>query len=269
MFAIGDFSKLARVTVKALRLYDQMGLLKPARIDPATGYRHYSAAQLPRLNRILVLKELGFSLESAGRLLDEGLSTAELRGMLHLRREEQADRLAQEQARLKNLERWIDGMDDPAWSASMEILIKSTPAQWLVAMRGKIENYSGVGQLFGEVYGRLGAKAGAGLPVAIWHDNEYRESDIDAEAGILLDNPIPVASPLECRELPAQDVACYVHRGSYASLGGAYQRLTAWIEERNLAMAAPPREIYLHMSSPVRQDDESYITELQIPVRSL
>jgi DNA-binding transcriptional MerR regulator len=267
VFAIGDFSKLARVTVKALRLYDQMGLLKPAKVDAASGYRYYSAAQLPRLNRLLVLKELGFSLESAGRLLDAHLSSAELRGMLQLRREEQAERLAQEQARLKNLERWIDGLDDPERSVPMEILTKSTGPKWLVGLRGKIDAYQSVGQLFGEVYGRLGPKSAGGLPVAIWHDSEYRESDIDAEAGVLLDSPIPVEPPLHCRELPVQEAACYVYRGSYASLGSAYQRLTAWIEARNLAIAGPAREIYLQMSSPVRQDDETYVTELQIPVK--
>jgi DNA-binding transcriptional MerR regulator len=63
MIKIGDFSKLSQATVKALRLYDEMGLLKPARVDNFTGYRYYSADQLPRLNRILALKDLGFSLE--------------------------------------------------------------------------------------------------------------------------------------------------------------------------------------------------------------
>lgn len=71
MFKIGDFSKLSQISIKALRLYDQMGLLKPIHIDPDTGYRYYSASQLPRINRILAFKDLGFSLEQITSLLDD------------------------------------------------------------------------------------------------------------------------------------------------------------------------------------------------------
>ena len=73
MFAIGEFARLARVSVKTLRYYDETELLKPARVDRETGYRLYKASQLPRLNRILVLKELGFSLERIAALVDEGI----------------------------------------------------------------------------------------------------------------------------------------------------------------------------------------------------
>jgi len=82
MLRIGEFSRLARVSVKALRLYDRLGLLKPVRTDELTGYRHYSSEQLPRLNAILALKELGFSLEQVALLLDEGAPLERARTML-------------------------------------------------------------------------------------------------------------------------------------------------------------------------------------------
>ncbi len=82
MFKIGDFSRLTRVTVKALRHYDRLGLLKPDHIDATSGYRYYTAAQLPRLERLLALKELGFALEQVGRLLDADLSAGQLRQLL-------------------------------------------------------------------------------------------------------------------------------------------------------------------------------------------
>lgn len=59
MFKISDFSRLSLVSAKALRYYDELGLLKPARVDESTGYRYYAASQLPRLNRILALKDPG------------------------------------------------------------------------------------------------------------------------------------------------------------------------------------------------------------------
>ncbi len=122
----------------------------------------------------------------------------------------------------------------------MEILTKSIGHKWFFVLRGRIGTCQNVEQIFGELYGRLGPKSVGGLPVA---------------------------SPLRCRELPAQVAACSLNCARYASLGSARQRPTAWIKERNLAIAGPPRKIYLQMSSPVRNDDESYVTELQIPVR--
>lgn len=85
MIKIGDFSKLAHVTVKTLHHYGEMGLLQPARIDRFNGYRFYTLEQLPRLNRILALKDLGFSLEQVAQLIDENLTVVEMRGMLRMK----------------------------------------------------------------------------------------------------------------------------------------------------------------------------------------
>ncbi len=95
MIRIGDFSKLSRVPVKTLRYYDEVGLLKPVEVDAFTGYRLYKYSQLPTLNRILALKELGFSLEEIGRLLDEDLSVEQMRGMLKLREMEARQRVSE------------------------------------------------------------------------------------------------------------------------------------------------------------------------------
>ena len=97
MIKIGDFSKLSLVSIKTLRYYDEMGLLKPVHVDQFTGYRYYSASQLPRLHRILALKDLGFSLEQIARVLNEGVSLEQLRGMLRLRQVELQQRISEEQ----------------------------------------------------------------------------------------------------------------------------------------------------------------------------
>ena len=93
MYTIGEFAQLGGVTVRMLRHYDSLGLFEPARVDPNTGHRRYEASQLPRLNRLVALKELGFTLEQVGRLLDQGIEAAELRGMLRLRAAELEMRL--------------------------------------------------------------------------------------------------------------------------------------------------------------------------------
>lgn len=111
MFKIGDFSKICRVPVSALRYYADIGLLEPTHIDNFTGYRYYSLDQLPRLNRILALRDLGLSLTQVKQLLDEQVTPEQMRGMLRLKQaelqqvvdEEQA-RLARVAARLKQIE---------------------------------------------------------------------------------------------------------------------------------------------------------------------
>jgi len=104
MLKIGDFSRLAQVSVKTLRHYGQLGLLRPAWIDRYTGYRYYELDQLPRLNRILALKDLGFSLEQIRQILRADLAATELRGMLRLKRAELEQQVLAEQARLGRVE---------------------------------------------------------------------------------------------------------------------------------------------------------------------
>jgi len=134
MFSIGEFARLGTVSVRTLRHYDEIGLLRPARVDPETGYRSYSAGQLAQLNRIIALKDLGFSLEQANHLLC-GITVAELRGMLTLRRaqleqelDEYTNRLLGVEARLRYIER------EDAMPAD-DITVKKIPAMGVVSAR--------------------------------------------------------------------------------------------------------------------------------------
>src|SRR5688572_13818303 len=104
MLKIGDFSRISQVTVKALRYYDEIGLLRPVHVDDFTGYRYYAVDQLPRLNRILALKELGFTLEQIAAALSEGVTAEQLRGMLRLKRAEIQQRMQEEQDLLGRVE---------------------------------------------------------------------------------------------------------------------------------------------------------------------
>src|SRR3954452_8648964 len=100
MIKIGEFSKLVQVPVATLRYYDQVGLLKPIEVDRFTGYRYYSASQLPRLHRILALNGLGFSLDHIGTVLAEGPTPEQMRGMLRLRRAQISQQLDEMQSQL-------------------------------------------------------------------------------------------------------------------------------------------------------------------------
>jgi effector-binding domain-containing protein len=268
MLKIGDFSALAHVSITTLRYYDQAGLLAPARIDSQTGYRYYAARQLSQLHRILALRDFGLSLEQIGEMLRGGVSTEEMRGMLKLQQAELARRVEEETDRLSRLNsriRLIERENDMAY----DVVIKSLPKQRIASVRETIANYPAVGALYGKVAEKLGpAMAQATVSVAIWHDKEYREQDVDAEAGFYLRGEGSGAqNGVHVYDLPEVNAACTVHNGAYQRLGEAYDALLKWVSENGYEVAAPLREVYLHVTKPVRPDDESYVTEIQVPVK--
>ena len=266
MIRIGDFSSITRLTVKTLRYYDETGLLRPVRVDPATGYRYYSASQLPRLHRILALKDLGFALDQISQILDGGVSAEELRGMLRLRQAEQSARVQQEAERLTRLQATLRLIEQEN-TMGQDVVLKEVPAQWIASVRAVIANYQSVGTLYGEVFALLGRTGcPGGLPVALWHDSEYKETDVDGEAGVYLQKPVEPAGRVNVYELPACTVASIIHAGAFQTLNSSYRALAAWMGANSYNPAGPARELYLKIGEQVRQDDESYITEIQIPV---
>jgi DNA-binding transcriptional MerR regulator len=267
MLKIGDFSKLARISVRMLRHYDDLGLLKPLRVESDTGYRYYGVTQLTRLNRLLALKDLGFPLDQIGPLLDGSVSLEQLRGMLELRRAEIQSRLTEDRERLDRVEARLRHIEQENRMPDFDVIVKDVPPQLAASMRRIVPAYNQVGPLFKDLLSyALPLGAYDGTCVAMWHDAEFKDKDVDAEAIILLKRPIPASEQVRVCELPAIHAATYVFKGSYARLAEAYAIVAKWMEESGYKHAGPIREVYLKSSMPVRQDDESYVTELQFPV---
>ncbi len=272
MIKIGDFSKLSRVSIKTLRYYDEMELLKPINVDRFTGYRYYSASQLPRLNRILALKDLGLSLEQIAQVLDQGVSAEQLRRMLRLKRAELQQHIADEQARLARGEARLNDITMEDAMPNYDVVIKQVEPQLVAGVRDILLSYPEVGRLFDEVYGHLarsGVSGSALIGAAIWHDNEYKTSNIDGEAVVYLKQPVPKGGHVKVYELPTATMASVVHKGAYNTFNQAYEAIGRWIEANSYKIVGPNREIYLYCTQPVRQDDDSYVTEVQFPVAKM
>ncbi len=266
MFKIGDFSRLSQVTIKTLRYYDELGLLKPAQVDRFTGYRYYTAEQMARLNRILVLKDLGLSLEQIGRLLNDELPLAEMRGMLKIKQAEALQTLQAEQERLNRIEIRLGQMEKEATMPEYEVVLKKIEPLRVAAVRQTIPVYSQIGSLFDEltVYGQKhNVRFKGGL--AIWYDPEYRESDIDGEAACITDDPLPADERIKEKTLAGiETAACVVHQGSFQTMNGAYTALLGWLDAHGYVVNGPNRELYLNAGN--AQDDPSFVTEIQFPV---
>lgn len=128
MLKIGEFSRLSQVTVKTLHHYDDLGLLKPVEIDPVTNYRYYVLEQLPRVHRIMALKELGLSLEQIGQMLDEEMPTEQIRGMLHLKQAEIQEEMREANKQLAMVEFRLRMIEVEVNFPEMDVVIKSLEA---------------------------------------------------------------------------------------------------------------------------------------------
>ena len=125
MFRIGEFSRIARVSARLLRFYDEIGLLTPAHADPQTGYRYYTVSQLSQLNRILVLKELGFDLNQVREILKSNVGSDELRHMLLLRRNDVERSLTAESQRLHAIETRIAQLESEGAMTFDDVVVRA------------------------------------------------------------------------------------------------------------------------------------------------
>ncbi len=267
MFKIGEFSRLTHVPVKTLRYYDELGLMKAVAVDRFTGYRYYSAGQLPRLNRILALKDLGLSLAQIAQLLDGGLPPEQLRGMLRLKQAELQQQMLEEQARLDRVEWRLRQIEQEGAMSTQEVVIKKVPAMTVASVRDVIPTYSDVGRLYDELMPYLGQHRirPAGPPLAIYYDTEYRERDVDVEAAIPVMESAPAGGRVATRQLPAvEQMASTIHLGPFEGLTGTYSRLMGWIEANGYRISGPNREVYVQCEP--GSDPSTYVTEVQFPV---
>ena len=271
MFRIGEFSQIARVSGRLLH-YDSIGLLKPQRIDPETGYRYYSAGQLERLNRILALKDLGLSLDQVARMLDERISTAEIRGMLALKKAELERSLAEEAARLRHIESRLMQIEQQGSLGDYDVAVKSAPATPLLSTRAVYLSFDEVIVALREIAQavRTQVAAVARESMIVVAHCDFDDENLDLEIGVTLNRAVnkPVRLPsggeLALTELPASDtLATIVRTGPLAQSHLAFGRLGVWMEANDYAIAGPCREIFLDMPFQVPGDPA---VEIQFPV---
>jgi DNA-binding transcriptional MerR regulator len=275
LFKIGDFARLTQVSAKTLRYYDDIGLFKPMHVDKFTGYRYYSFEQLPRLNRILALKDLGFSLENVRQMLNDNISVEELDGMLRLRRMELQQQINDSQARLEQVEARLLLIKQEGKMPDHEIVVKSVPAVKIASARELVPDPA----FMRERCMALNAAAykliehtkleTSGTSLAIYHSAD--ENGIDVEMAYFVDSGAvgTTHEKATVRELPAvETMVSAVYRGSYDDFKAVTQLHVAigkWIESNGYTIAGASREIYLQ---PPQNLGEGLVgvMELQYPV---
>lgn len=249
MFSIGEFARLGQVSVKKLRHYDSIGLLAPARVDPVTGYRYYTAGQLPAIGRIIALRDLGFGLAEIAAMT-AGTDAA----VVQARERQLRESIATSQIRLRRLsasQAWLAGGQAP-------VIVRTVP-RLHVATRADRD--------FAELERHV---AGHGIRA-------------DAPPMTLIGAEVLAAVPVRrgvqgvvVRTLPAAaEMACSRYQGGYGGLPAAWQALFDWVRHGGAEPGGELREVYLSFSAEpdleLRADyltdsPASFVTELQVPM---
>ncbi|MFG2588443.1 MerR family transcriptional regulator [Streptomyces sp. NPDC048438] len=272
MFTIGDFARHGRVSARMLRHYDAIGLLRPDRTDPVTGYRYYGAAQLARLNRVIALKDLGFTLQQVRAVVDDEVGVDELRGMLRLRRAELEAAMTAAAARLAQVEARLRSIESEGRMPENDVVVRTIPAVRVAELAATAAGYQpqDITPVIGPLYGRLFpllAAAGvspSGHGVARYEDDPAADGAVTVHAGVAVEAP---AGPLggtgvTVVELPAVEAAVIVHRGSMDHVLETEQILARWIDDHGRRAAGYAREVTLECP----EDRDEWVTELQLPL---
>lgn len=276
MFRIGEFAQIAQVSSRQLRFYDQLGLLQPARTDSQTGYRYYSIRQLPRLNSILALKELGLSLEQIGPLLKNQVSPAELRGMLIMNRAHVEHELRQEEVRLRHIELRIAQIDKYGGIDGYDVVTKSVAATPFLSLRYACDGMDKAIHMVRRIAedGAKQIRPGLRDKLIVVSRNEGETDALDLEIGYSLtrasNTSVRIAGDhvLGASELPAvETMATIVRQGTNAESHTWFSAIGTWIEANNCEIAGPCREVFLEpLTGPPGL--EGALVEIQFPVQA-
>jgi DNA-binding transcriptional MerR regulator len=276
---IGDFSRLARVTVKTLRFYDDADLFHPAHIDPRSGYRFYRADQLPALQRIRLLRELGCSIAEIRKLTMLPMDSADYAHQLKLLRKRVMVRLARDEQRLRLLDRmWRSSKAADGTGNLSRITERCIAPVSALTVRDQVRSFGPeVERMFEQTEQRVarhGCRA-ALSPFVLLHDMEYRDLHVDVEVCV----PVEPDSVVACggRIVEGIDRAACVHfAGSYDQAPPLYELMLAWMEGAGMRIAGPIRETYLRFGAHqggytlpphvLAGSDQEYETELQVPI---
>ena len=269
MLKIGDFSKLSRISVRMLRHYDEIGLLRPVYVDRFTDYRYYDEHQLPTVGRITALKDMGFHLAEIGQLLelydDKDALDAHLAAQqqqLELLAADTAQRLRLIAAARNRLRK-----DEPM---KYNVTLKTLPERYCATVRMTIPCYEDEGMVWSVLCSETAAMAlvpGDPCYCAVeFLDNEFKEQNVEIMASKSVKGTYPDTEHVKFRTLPAVTYAGCTFKGSYAQINDVVATVSAWVEDNGYDYAGPMFDIY-HVSPHETQNPDEFVTEVCCPVK--
>ena len=263
LYKIGMFAAMNHVTVKALRFYEEQGLLRPALIHPETGYRYYTLSQMAVLHQITALKQAGFTLEEIAHIH----AGADEEAVLLKKKSELLAKIADLTKQIAVVDGYLSKRKN---SLSAPVLVKTVPETTVAYMRIRLESYDGLFDRMPEM-GALMENAGCecALPeycFTNYPEPGYKDSDILVEICESVVEAKQETGGLRFKTLPEIQAACVFHRGSYRTFSESYETVLRYIEENGYEIAGEIRESYID-GIWNKEDESPWLSEIQVPVR--
>lgn len=267
MFQIGMFSKMSKITVKTLRYYNEVGLVVPAMVDEETGYRYYTTEQLMTVHQVVSLRQMGFSIEETIKIL----KNQNVDAVLEERKAEILEQLNEAEDQLSRINHFILEKKEGC-KMNYQAVLKELPECIVYSKRMIIPSYDAYFQLIPAI-GEEVKKANPTLKCAvpeycfiIYHDGEYKETDIDVEYCEAVTAWGNETGDIKFKKFPTTTAVSVMHKGPYQTIGAAYGYLFKWIEENGYEITDHPRESYID-GIWNKENEADWLTELQIPVK--
>jgi DNA-binding transcriptional MerR regulator len=267
MYQIGEFSKINKITVKTLRYYDRVGLLKPAFVDDDNGYRYYSSEQLPIIHKIIALRQMDFSINE---ILD--LLTSEDDNLIFkTKKEKLLNDIQEKKKQLKQITHYLENKRE-GFKMSYEVVLKELPEVIVYAKKMVIPNYDYYFEAvpkIGEEISELNPNLKCAKPnycFTIYLDGEYKEKDFKVEICEAVTSFGKETEEIKFKKIKKVDkAACVFYKGSYNNIGKAYAHLFKWIEDNNYTPSDNPRESYID-GIWNKENVSDWLTEIQVPL---
>lgn len=271
MFKIGEFSKLTQVSIRMLRYYDEMGLLKPAAIDKITNYRLYSTEQISTLNQIIFLRDLNFSVSEISVALHQW-NNGFIAEQLEKKRQDIVKTIQTEQEKLLKIELAQKDIVQEKIDIHYNVTIKSVPSVSVLSYRQIVPDYYAEGRLWQElsVFAQKNHIACSSNTFTIYHDTAYTEKEVDIE----LCAPVETLGKSEGNFVfrttePVPIMACTMVYGGFHNIAGAYHAFAGWLQEYpEYRMTGQSRQI-VHRGPWNETEEEKYLIEIQIPLEKI
>lgn len=270
MLKIGEFSKMSRISIRMLRHYDEIGLLKPETVDAFTGYRYYKEVQLVQVGRIQALKNMGFGLGVIQEILDQYSNPAELERFLAVRSQELEAQAQAVNQRLQILDSTMKWLRKDGNIMGYDVSLKTIPELYVASVRQVIPTYADEGSLWKILMEETGGmhlqSSSPSYHMALYHDGEYKEQDVDVEIRKSVIGAYSDTEHVKFKTLPAVQVASATFKGSYEQISQVNVAVAEWIADNGYEYAGLAFNIY-HVSPGETKNPEEYVTEICYPVK--
>lgn len=258
---------MSKTTVKTLRYYDEIGILKPEGVDRFTSYRLYTTNQLLKLHQIQAYRQMGLTIENIKDILNGG----KVETVLFARKTELLDQIVRSQEQLSRIEFMLSGKQEDL-IMSYQAIVKELPECIVYSKKLTVPDYNS----YFKVIPAIGEQVTKQYPdlecskpeycFICYPEGEYKEKDINIEFCEAVTKMREDFDDIKFKKIEKVTAVSVMHKGEYAGLGGAYAYVFKWIEENGYTVIDSPRENYID-GIWNKDKEEDWLTELQIPVK--